>query len=76
METVTQLISESKLSTTEKQEAKADLESIIKDNPGAESAARRTHGRLVKVGGTLRAAYDELIVPLAAETLARIIKNG
>lgn len=76
MERVSALIDESALSTIEKQETKTDLDSIIKNIPGAESAARRTHDRLAKMGGVLRAAYDELIVPLAAETLARIIKGG
>ncbi len=76
IEKVSELINESALSVTEKQEAKTDLDSILKNTPGAESAARRTHGRLVKMGGVLRAAYTEYVVPLAAETLAKIIKGG
>jgi hypothetical protein len=64
------------LSASEKQESKTDLESIIKNTPGAESAARRTHGRLAKMGVVLRAAYAEYVVPLVAETLANIIKGG
>jgi hypothetical protein len=74
-EKVSALIDESALTTIEKQEAKTDLDSIIKNTPGAESAARRTHGRLAKLGGVLRIAYEEYIVPLAAETLAKIIKG-
>ena len=76
VEKVGQLINESGLSTTEKQEVKTDLDSIIKNTPGAESAARRTHGRLVRMGGVLRVAYDEYVVPLVAETLAKIIKGA
>lgn len=72
---VSALIDESPLSAVERQETKTDLDSIIKNTPGAESAARRTHGRLAKVGGMLRVAYEEYIVPLAAETLAKIIKG-
>jgi hypothetical protein len=75
VEKVSQIINESALSVTEKQEAKTDLDSILKNTTGAESAARRTHGRLVKIGGVLRAAYDEYVVPLVAETLAKIIKG-
>jgi hypothetical protein len=75
MEKVGQLINESGLSTTEKQETKADLDLIIKNTPEAESAARRTHKRLAKMGGVLRVAYDEYVVPLVAETLAKIIKG-
>jgi len=72
---VSEVINESALSATEKQEAKTDLELIIKNTPGAESAARRTHGRLAKMGGVLRATYDEYVLPLVAETLARILKG-
>jgi hypothetical protein len=75
-EKVSQLIDESALSVTEKQEAKTDLDSILKNTPGAESAARRTHGRLVKIGGVLRAAYVDYVVPLVAETLAKTIKGA
>jgi hypothetical protein len=75
IEKVSALIDESPLKAVEKQETKNDLDSIIKNTPGAESAARRTHGRLAKVGGVLRVAYEEYIVPLAAETLAKIIKG-
>jgi hypothetical protein len=75
VEKIAKLIDESALSTTEKQETKTDLDSIIKNTPGAESAARRTHGRLAKIGGVLRVAYQEYIVPLAAETIAKIIKE-
>lgn len=75
VEHVSTLINESMLSATEKLETKTDLDSIVKNAPGAESAARRTHDRFVKMGGVLRAAYDELIVPLAAETLAKILKG-
>src|SRR5438046_880763 len=56
MEKVGQLINESEFSTTEKQETKADLDLIIKNTPGAKSAARRTHKRLAKMGGVLRVA--------------------
>jgi len=63
VEKVSQVINESALSAADKQEAKTDLHSIIKNTPGAESAARRTHERIVKMGGVLRAAYDEYIVP-------------
>jgi hypothetical protein len=76
VEKLSQLIDESHLSLTEKQEAKTDLDSIIKNTAGAESAARRTHGRLAKMGTVLRAGYEDYIVPLAAETLAKIIKGG
>jgi hypothetical protein len=75
MERVSALIDESAWSAIEKQETKTDLDSIIKNTPGAESAARRTHGRLARVGGVLRVAYDEYIVPLVAETLAKILKG-
>jgi len=75
VEKVSALIDESALTATEKQETKTDLDLIIKNTPGAESAARRTHGRLAKVGGVLRAAYSEYIVPLAADTLAKILKG-
>ena len=75
-EKVGQLINESELTVTEKQEAKTDLDSILKNTPGAESAAHRTHERLVKMGGVLRAAYTELVVPLVAETLAKILKGA
>ena len=76
MEKVSQRIDESPLSVDEKEEAKNDLDSILKNKPDAESAAHRTQGRLAKAGGTLRAAYADYVVPLAAETLARIIKGG
>lgn len=76
VEKVSEVINESGLTATEKQEARSDLESILKNTAGAESAARRTHGRLAKMGGVLRAAYDEYVVPLVAETLARTIKGG
>jgi hypothetical protein len=76
MEKVSQLINESSLSITEKQEAKTDLDSILKNTPEAGSAARRTHGRLVRVGGVLQAAYVDYVVPLVAETLAKVIKAG
>jgi hypothetical protein len=75
VEKVSALINESALSVSEKQEAKTDLDSIIKNTPGAESAARRTHDRFAKMGGVLRVAYSEFIVPLAAETLAKILKG-
>ena len=48
MEKVAQLINESPLSTVEKEETKADLDSILKNAPNADTAARRTHGRLVR----------------------------
>jgi hypothetical protein len=76
VEKVSELINESALSATEKHEAKTDLDSIIKNTPGAESAARRTHGRLAKMGVVLRAAYADYVVPLLAETLANIIKGA
>jgi hypothetical protein len=69
------LIDESVLTAIEKQETKTDLDSIIKNTPGAESAARRTHGRIARIGGVLRAAYQDYIVPLAAETISKIIKG-
>jgi hypothetical protein len=75
VEKISTLIDESTLSATEKQETKTDLDSIIKNTPEAERAARRTRGRLAQVGGMLRVAYDEYIVPLVAETLAKIIKG-
>lgn len=73
---VTQLINESALTVVEKREATSDLELVILNTPGAESAAHRTHQRLVKIGGLLRAGYNDYVVPLAAETLAKIIKGG
>lgn len=76
VEKVSQLINESALSVDEKQETKTDLDLILNNTPGAESAARRTHGRLAKAGIVLRAAYSDYVVPLAAETLAKIIKGG
>jgi hypothetical protein len=76
MEKVSQLIDESELNDTEKQEAKTDLDSILKNKPGAESAAHRTHGRIVKMGGLLYAAYVDYVVPLVAETVAKVIKGG
>lgn len=75
-EKVNTLIDEAALSTDEKEQTKTDLDSILKNKPDAESAAHRTHGRLAKAGGALRAAYTDYVVPLAAETLARIIKGG
>jgi hypothetical protein len=72
---VSQLIDESDLSVTEKQEAKTDLDSILKNSPDAESAARRTHGRLAKMGGVARAVYTDYVVPLLAETLAKIFRS-
>jgi hypothetical protein len=72
---VSQLIDESELSVTEKQEAKTDLESILTNSPDAGSAARRTHGRLAKMGGVARAVYTDYVVPLLAETLAKIFKQ-
>jgi hypothetical protein len=76
IEKVSQAIKDSDLTTAEKQEATSDLEAILKNTPGAESAARRTHGRLAKMNLVLRAAYIDYVVPLAAETLAKIIKGG
>lgn len=76
VERVSQLINESGLSATEKQETRIDLDSLIKNTPGAKSAAHRTHDRLAKVGGALRVTYDEYVVPLVAETLAKIIKGS
>jgi hypothetical protein len=76
IEKVSQLISDSDLGVAEKQEATSDLESILKNNPGAEIAAHRTHRRLAKMGVVLRAAYEGYVVPFAAETLAKIIKGG
>jgi len=72
---VTEAINESALSAADKQEAKTDLESILKNTAGAEIAARRTHGRLVKMGGVLRTTYEEYVLPLVAETLARILRG-
>jgi hypothetical protein len=72
---VNEVIDQSVLSASEKQEAKTDLDLIIKNTPGAESAAHRTRGRLVKMGEVARVAYSEYIVPLAAETLAKILKG-
>jgi hypothetical protein len=72
-EKVSQVINESALTVAEKQEAKTDLDEILKNTPGAESAARRTHGRLTKMGGALRSAYLDYVVPLASETLAKIL---
>jgi hypothetical protein len=72
---VTRLITESSLTLTEKQDARTDLEAILRNAPQAQSAARRTHNMIAKVGGALRIAYDELVVPLVAETLARIISG-
>jgi hypothetical protein len=43
-ERVGQLIDDSELSADGKQQAKSDLDSILKNAPGAEIAARRTHG--------------------------------
>jgi hypothetical protein len=72
---VTRLIAESSLTVTEKQEARTDLETIFQNAPQAQSAARRTHNTIAKVGGALRIGYDEVVVPLIAETLARIISG-
>lgn len=74
VEKVNELINKSTLSASEKQEAKTDLDAIIKNAPGAEIAAQRTHERLAKMGTALRAAYSEFVVPLLAETLAKIFK--
>jgi hypothetical protein len=76
IEKVSQAINASDLSTAEKQDATHELDSIIKNSPGAETAARRTHARLAKMGGLVRAAYNDYVVPLLAETLAKLIKDG
>jgi hypothetical protein len=76
MESVGQAIKDSDLSVAEKQEAKSDLESILKNAPGAEIAAHRTSQRRAKMGAVARAAYDGYVVPLVAETIAKIIKGG
>jgi hypothetical protein len=74
VEKVSQIIDDSPLSTLEKEEAKTDLDSIIKNKPDAETAAQRTHARL-KVSGALRTAYLDYVVPLISETLAKIFKT-
>jgi hypothetical protein len=74
-EKINQVINESQLSVAEKREAKDELDLILRNTPGAESAARRTHERLAKVGGVVRAAYADYVVPLVAETLAKILKG-
>jgi hypothetical protein len=76
MDTVSQAIEVSDLSAAEKQEANNDLELILKNSPGAEGAARRTHGRLAKTGVVVRAVYTDWVVPLVAATVAEIMKNG
>jgi hypothetical protein len=76
MDTVSQAIEGSDLSAAEKQEANDDLEQILRNTPGAEGAARRTHGHLAKTGVLVRAVYTDWVVPLLAATVAEIMKNG
>jgi hypothetical protein len=76
MDTVSQAIEGSDLSAAEKQEANDDLNLMLKNTPGAEGAARRTHGRFAKAGRVLRTVYIEWVVPLVAATVAETMKNG
>ena len=73
LEKVNQAIKESGLSEPEKREASSDLDSIIRSYPDAESAAQRTRGRMAKAGEAFRSAYRDYVVPLLAETIAKVL---